>query len=235
MQGSFLGGKSELWRRHKEYICVARPQICLTLLKNLQNYSTSPVSSFMKYSKKKTHSKSFVEHQRQVDNLFIDLQLATRENQTVGSAPNTDWQQSAHPKMDPYNNPYNNFQHPGSFNPQVQPFRPATAAPAPPQRLAHKPSRGSNLRRQVTEQLVAPADVLDYDRPGKKFKDLTSKDLTSQGMDKRHPSSFQQLEKVPFPDLCRMEQLLTSYTAGRRNLCNSMTPQTNPAYSCGTD
>ena len=70
----------------------------------------------------------------------------------------------------------------GNLNPQVNAFQP---------RLAHKPSQSSSLKRQITDQLVAPADVLEYERPVKR-----QKDLSSQGMDKRHPSSFQQLEKV---------------------------------------
>ncbi|KAL6715566.1 negative regulator of the PHO system [Lecanora helva] len=70
----------------------------------------------------------------------------------------------------------------GNLNPQVQPFLP---------RLHHRPSQGSSLKRQITNQLVAPTDVLEYERPQKR-----QRDLTSSGMDKRHPSSFQQLEKL---------------------------------------
>lgn len=196
-------------------MCCTSTKITLILLRHLRNsVQKTPFASFKRFSKEKTHSTSFVEHQRQVArNLFIDLQLATRKIRLWGSAPNTDWQSNPlHPQMDPYS-----FQQPGNLNPQVQPFRPA----APPHRLAHQPSRGSNLKRQITDQLVAPADVLDYDRPVKK---KSKRDLTSQGMDKRHPSSFQQLEKVHRSHSRRIEKLLTSFTAGRGNLCNSMNP-----------
>lgn len=57
----------------------------------------------------------------------------------------------------------------------------------------HQPSQNT-LKNQITDQLVAPSNVLNYKRPVKKQK---SEQLpASQGMDKRHPSSFQQLEKV---------------------------------------
>lgn len=118
--------------------------------------------------------------------------------------------------MDP-----DNSQQSGHLNPQVQPFRPAaTAAPVTTKFLAHQPSRGSHLKRQITDQLVAPADVLHYDRPAKR----QPKELTSQGMDKRHPSSFQQLEKVCCTIHIRRGKMLIVSIAGRGNLRNSMTP-----------
>lgn len=53
------------------------------------------------------------------------------------------------------------------------------------------------MKRQITDQLVAPSDILQYERPAKRHKDSNNLNtLNSQGMDKRHPSSFQQLEKV---------------------------------------
>lgn len=48
MQGSFLGGKSERWGRHKDYIRVAHPQKCLTLLKNLQKAFDKHILKFQK-------------------------------------------------------------------------------------------------------------------------------------------------------------------------------------------
>lgn len=62
-----------------------------------------------------------------------------------------------------------------------------------PLSLAHQPSHNS-FKRQVIDQLVAPSDVLNYERPVKRQKPVQLP--ASQGMDKRHPSSFQQLEKV---------------------------------------
>lgn len=59
--------------------------------------------------------------------------------------------------------------------------------------LTHKSSHDT-LKRQITDQLVAPSNVLNYKRPVKRQK--PEQLLVSQGMDKRHPSSFQQLEKV---------------------------------------
>ena len=49
-------------------------------------------------------------------------------------------------------------------------------------------------KRQILDQLVAPSDILSYQRPVKRLKaEIFHR---SHGMDKRHPSSFQQLEKV---------------------------------------
>ena len=59
--------------------------------------------------------------------------------------------------------------------------------------LTRQPSH-NNFNRQVTDQLVAPSDVLNYERPVRRQKPVQLP--ASQGMDKRHPSSFQQLEKV---------------------------------------
>ncbi|KAL9075967.1 MAG: hypothetical protein Q9161_001361, partial [Pseudevernia consocians] len=61
------------------------------------------------------------------------------------------------------------------------------------QHLTHQPSHNS-LKRQITDQLVAPSNVLNYERPIKRQKHEQLP--ASQGMDKRHPSSFQQLEKL---------------------------------------
>lgn len=59
--------------------------------------------------------------------------------------------------------------------------------------LTHQPTHNT-LKRQITDQLVAPSNVLNYERPVKRQK--PEQLPASQGMDKRHPSSFQQLEKV---------------------------------------
>lgn len=59
--------------------------------------------------------------------------------------------------------------------------------------LTRQPSHNT-FQRQVIDQLVAPSDALNYERPVKRQKPVQLP--TSQGMDKRHPSSFQQLEKV---------------------------------------
>ena len=59
--------------------------------------------------------------------------------------------------------------------------------------LIHQSSYNT-LKRQVAEQFLAPSNVLNYERIVKRQKpELLSASL---GMDKRHPSSFQQLEKV---------------------------------------
>ena len=52
----------------------------------------------------------------------------------------------------------------------------------------------TSIRHQIADQLVAPSNVLNYQRPVKRQRaEIFYK---SSGMDKRHPSSFQQLEKV---------------------------------------
>jgi hypothetical protein len=82
----------------------------------------------------------------------------------------------------------------GNINPQQNqqnPYLPLGHQDSVNQPLPHQPAQGSSLKRQITDQLVAPSDILEYDRPNKRVKEYTSR-----GMDKRHPSSFQQLEKV---------------------------------------
>ena len=78
----------------------------------------------------------------------------------------------------------------------------------------------NTLKHQIPGQLVAPSNVLDYGRPVKRhiFEQLPS----SQGMDKRHPSSFQQLEKVCqcYLHLSSNDHTLMSDVAGRGNVCN---------------
>ena len=99
-------------------------------------------------------------------------------------------------------NASNPHQQPGHLNPQVNVFQP---------HLAHKPSQSSSLKRQITAQLVAPADILDYERPQKR-----QRELTSEGMDKRHPSSFQQLEKVCHYTPTPLRQLADDYCSWER-------------------
>ena len=148
----------------------------------------------------------------------------------MGQAATTDWLQPA-----AIMNPSNSLG--GDINPQQNPYLPLTAPPdtsqaqdqqqpAIPPHLKHQPSRSSNLKRQITDQLLAPSDILEYDRPSKKSK---NPGLVSEGMDKRHPSSFQQLEKVPASLLTYKDHSLILLVAGRGDLCNS----TAPIQACG--
>ena len=119
----------------------------------------------------------------------------------------------------------------GDINPQQNPYLPLTGPPdtsqahahaqqsSIPPHLKHQPTRSSSLKRQITDQLLAPSDILEYDRPSKKTKENT--ELVSEGMDKRHPSSFQQLEKVAACLLIQQDHSLILLVAGRGNLCNS--------------
>ena len=51
------------------------------------------------------------------------------------------------------------------------------------------------LRKQILDSLVAPATLLRYKRPNPRLGAEVLQNNRSS-MDKRHPSSFQQLEKV---------------------------------------
>ncbi|KAL9132165.1 MAG: hypothetical protein Q9217_000099 [Psora testacea] len=74
-------------------------------------------------------------------------------------------------------------------------FLPLTHPPHNPAASSHPPPADSQgLKRQVTDALVSPSDILKHKRPDKRHKAEIL--LKSRGMDKRHPSSFQQLEKV---------------------------------------
>ena len=148
----------------------------------------------------------------------------------MGQAATTDWLQPA-----AIMNPSDSLG--GDINPQQNPYLPLTGPPdssqahaqqpALPPHLKHQPTRSSNLKRQITDQLLAPSDILEYDKPAKKSKEYS--ELLSQGMDKRHPSSFQQLEKVPASLLTYEDHVLIILIAGRGNLCNSKAlPQTCP-------
>jgi len=126
----------------------------------------------------------------------------------VGQAATTDWPQPA-ATMNP-TNPYG-----GNINPQHNPYLP----------LTHQPAQTSSLKREITSQLVAPSDILEYERPAKR-----QKELVSAGMDKRHPSSFQQLEKVCHYEAPHIRNLLTAPTAGRGHLCYRITlPTPHPS------
>lgn len=49
----------------------------------------------------------------------------------------------------------------------------------------------------IAESLITPSDVLQLERPSlKQLKPIPATSYTLHVMDKRHPSSFQQLEKV---------------------------------------
>ena len=63
----------------------------------------------------------------------------------------------------------------------------------PPQLPLEQPPPNT-LKRQIVDSLVSPSDVLRYRRPEKRQR--TELAHQSEDMDKRHPSSFQQLEKV---------------------------------------
>ena len=140
----------------------------------------------------------------------------------MGQAATTDWLQPA-----AIMNPSDSLG--GDINPQQNPYLPLTGPPdtsqahaqqpAIPPHLKHQPTRSSNLKRQITDQLLAPSDILEYDRPSKKSKENPG--LVSEGMDKRHPSSFQQLEKVPACLLTYEDHSLILLVAGRGNICNS--------------
>ena len=117
----------------------------------------------------------------------------------MGQAATSDWPQPA-----AIMNPSNSLG--GDINPQQNPYLPLTGPfdtsqahahaqqSSIPPHLKHQPTHSSSLKRQITDQLLAPSDLLEYDRPSKRTKEHN--DLVSTGMDKRHPSSFQQLEKV---------------------------------------
>ena len=49
----------------------------------------------------------------------------------------------------------------------------------------------------IAEQLVSPSSILSVQRPKPQFR----RPASLQEMDKRHPSSFQQLEKASSPKL----------------------------------
>jgi hypothetical protein len=125
----------------------------------------------------------------------------------VGQAATVDWPGPA-ATMNP------NPPHDGTINPQHL-------------SLTNHPAQSSNPISQIASQLVAPSDILQYDRPVK--RDPGNRELVSlggvgnQGMDKRHPSSFQQLEKVCHYIAIHGRVLLTTLIAGRGYLCYCMT------------
>ena len=138
----------------------------------------------------------------------------------MGQAATVDWPQPA-----AVMNPINSLG--GNINPQQNPYLPLTQEPGYSQAHAqqltssahrvHQPIRGSSLRHQITDQLVAPSDILEYDRPTKRTQ--ANPDLSSQGMDKRHPSSFQQLEKVRLcPSRPRRPATNTCYSWAREHM-----------------
>lgn len=117
----------------------------------------------------------------------------------MGQAATTDWLRPA-----AVMNPSDSLG--GDINPQQNPYLPLTGPPdtsqahahaqqhSIPPHLIHQPTHSSNLKRQITDQLLAPSDLLEFDRPSRITQE--NLELVSRGMDKRHPSSFQQLEKV---------------------------------------
>lgn len=88
---------------------------------------------------------------------------------------------------------HNTFQPvtPSPLNPHTQIIHQSTWQLVP---LAQRPPP-HNLGHEIVDSLIAPKDVLQHQRPEKRThsKWYTDRDAN---MDKRHPSSFQQLEKV---------------------------------------
>lgn len=68
-------------------------------------------------------------------------------------------------------------------------------------RATYLPRSGSRLQSklQIAEKLLSPGSILFAHRSKPAALGPTHVRTVSQDMDKRHPSSFQQLEKVPRP------------------------------------
>ena len=83
----------------------------------------------------------------------------------------------------------------------------------------HPPRHPSSLKRQISDAFVSPSDFFRYDRPDKRHQ--PDQHFISIGMDKRHPSSFQQLEKVASNELCRSRLNIAYFAlAWRGDLCH---------------
>lgn len=100
----------------------------------------------------------------------------------------------------------------GHMNSQRNPYQPN------PQQF----SQSSSWKNEATSQLVAPSDILHLERPKQPAHGEPNPQLVGS-MDKRHPSSFQQLEKVGHYNHYYSQSMLTAApTAGRGDLCNGM-------------
>lgn len=97
-------------------------------------------------------------------------------------ASDSDSKDHHHPFLPLISSPLNPHSH---TNPQ-NPLHQASLDQQPPSDI---------LRRQILDSLVSPSDILQYKRLDKRTRGnpITNQDAD---MDKRHPSSFQQLEKV---------------------------------------
>jgi hypothetical protein len=112
-------------------------------------------------------------------------------------------------------------------------------------RTPAQPQRRSN--QQIVERIVSPGSVLFVHRTrpqgltaqqptsaqtrgGAISRNATSSGGSAGNMDRRHPSSFQQLEKVTiYSEGCGCAHKANmSITAGRRHLCNGKPSQSSP-------